>query len=80
MLAEKTYQATSVGATGTMTYGGLVAVGLGPDPIAGYEAFAVELAKMEGMENQGLVTITYRHRESQTGKKYVDVFRFTRLK
>ena len=51
MLAEQTYKATAVGAAGTMTHGGLVTAGVGPDPIAGYEAFAVEVAKMEGMED-----------------------------
>lgn len=80
MLAEHSYKVTAVGATGTMTYGGGLSVGVAPDPIAGYEAFAEEVAKMEGMEDRGFVTITYRHRESQTGKKYVDVLRFTRLK
>ena len=80
MLAEQIYNATAVGAAGTMTHGGLITVGVGPDPIAGYEAFASEVEKMEGMEDQGFVTITYRHYESQTGKKYVDVLRFTRLK
>ncbi len=80
MLAQLTYKKTAVEAQGTMAHGGLTTVGTPPDPIAGYEAFADEVAKVGAMEAQSLVAITYRHQESQTGKKYVDVLRFTRLK
>lgn len=63
-----------------MTYGSIISVGGINDPIKGYESFADEVAILEDMEAQGLVDITYRHNESSTGKKHLDLVRFTRLK
>lgn len=79
MLAQKTYDATAIGAIGTMTYGGMVAVGQVDDG-AGYERFAAFVRDLEAMEGQGLVRIESKHRESTTGNRYVDLVRFTRLK
>ena len=79
MLAQKTYDATAIGAIGTMTYGGMVAVGQVDDG-AGFERFAKFADDLEAMERQGLVRIESRHFESQTGKRHVDMVRFTRLK
>lgn len=80
MLAAKAYKDTVVGEIGTMTHAGLVVVGGPLNPIAGYEAFAAEVARLEAMERQGLVTIISRHTESLTGKRYVDIVKFKRLK
>lgn len=79
MLAQKTYDATAVGAVGTMTHGGMIAVGQAADD-AGYERFASFVADLEAMENQGLVRIESRNHESQTGQNHIDQVRFTRLK
>lgn len=79
MLAQKTYDATAIGAIGTMTYGGMAAVGQVDDG-AGYERFAAFVRDLEAMEVQGLVRIESKHRESTTGNRYVDLVRFTRLK
>ncbi len=80
MLAKKTYLATAIGGTGTMSYSGMTSFGSGGAPDAVYEAFAVEFAELEDMESQGLVTITYRHEESQTGKHYMDLVKFLKIK
>jgi hypothetical protein len=79
MLAQKTYNATAIGAIGTMTYGGMVAVGQ-VDDRAGYERFDAFVGDLEAMERQGLVRIESKHLESGTGKRHVDMVRFTRLK
>lgn len=79
MLAQKTYDATAVGAIGTMTYGGMIAVGRAADD-SGYERFASFVADLEVMEAKGLVRIESRHHESQTGQRHIDQVRFTRLK
>lgn len=79
MLAQKTYNVTAIGAIGTMTYGGMVAVGQVDDG-SGYERFATQVGDLEAMEHQGLVRIESRHFESQTGKRHVDMVKFTRLK
>lgn len=79
MLAKKTYDATPVGAIGTMTYGGMVAVGQVAGA-TGYERFASFVADLKSMEVQGLVRIESLHHESQTGKRNIDMVKFTRLK
>lgn len=78
MLATKIYEATSIGAVGSMTMSGLVSVGVKADE-SGYERFAVEVAELEALEAEGKVRIDSRHRESATGRHYVDMVRFTRL-
>lgn len=72
--AKEAYLATKVGETGRITYGGSA------KDIAGHEAFAAEVGVLEGMEDQGMVEITSRHHEKQTGKNYVVVAAFKRLK
>lgn len=72
--AKKTYLATAVGDVGTMTYGGPT------NGLAEYERFANEVGVLEGMEDQRVIEITFRHRESQTGYRFVDIVRFKRLK
>ena len=79
LLAQKTYNETVIGGVGTMTYGGMVSVGLVDDG-SGYESFAAFVRDLEAMERQGLVRIESKHLESQTGKRHVDMVRFTRLK
>lgn len=78
MLAKKTFDATAIGGIGTMTMSSLVSVGVGADE-SGYERFAAEVAQLEAMEQQGKVRVEFRHQESSTGKRYVDLVRFTRL-
>jgi len=57
----------------------MVAVGQVDDG-AGYERFATFVGDLEAMERQGLVRIESKHVESGTGKRDVDMVRFTRLK
>lgn len=81
MIAQKLYSNTAIGAVGTMTYGGVVSVGAGvPDQESGYQRFATQIAELETMEINGLVRIDFRHHESSTGKRNIDLVRFTRLK
>lgn len=79
MLAKKTYDATAVGSVGTMTLAGLVSVGSSPDE-SGYERFAAEVASLEALEREGKVRIDNMHQESGTGRRHVDIVRFTRIK
>lgn len=78
MLATKAYEETAIGAIGTMTFGGLISVGVSADD-SGYERFATEVAALEEMERDGRVQIESRHHESSTGARHVDMVRFTRL-
>jgi len=45
-----------------------------------YERFKGEVEELEQMENAGLVKITLRHHEQTTGRRYVDLVRFRKLK
>ncbi len=74
MLVKKIYEETAVGAVGTLTYGGV------SNDAEEYEAFADHVADLESMEGAGLVQIIYRHRESTTGSRFVDLVQFTRLR
>jgi hypothetical protein len=44
------------------------------------EAFRNDIAELEAMEADGEVEITYRHTEATSGRKYVDLIRFRRLR
>lgn len=72
--AKNAYLATPVGDVGTIAYGGST------NGLAEYERFANEVAVLEGMEDQRVIEITFRHHESQTGHRFVDIVKFTRLK
>ena len=43
------------------------------------ESFQVFVDELDAMEARGLIDITLRHKESQSGKSLVDLVRFTRL-
>lgn len=78
MLAKRTFEATPIGGLGTMSTSSLLSIGAGVDE-SGYERFAAEVAVLEAMEQDGLVRIEFRHRETSTGNRYIDLVRFTRL-
>jgi hypothetical protein len=44
------------------------------------EAFQDILRQLDTLETAGLIEITDRHRESQSGQRYVDLVRFRRLR
>lgn len=53
-----------------------------PSSLQGFDLqrFQDVVDELDAMEQQGLITISLRHRESQTGQQYVDLVRFTRNK
>jgi hypothetical protein len=73
MLAQDTYEATAPGHTGTIRFSGKT------DDVEAWEDFAVEVRVIEHMVRQGLLTVSFRHVESQTGRRHVDMVTFTRL-
>lgn len=81
MSAQTEYSKTPIGGSGTMTYGGKENVGIGAkDKEIGLQEFSVQIAELEMMELNGLVRIDFRHPEAGTGKRYIDLVRFTRFK
>lgn len=74
MLADNLYRDTEPGAEQTLTYH----EGFG-NP-SSYETFVLELERLDELAEQGLIQITYQHKESQTGHHFVDVVRFKRIK
>lgn len=81
MIAQKVYNSTAIGGMGTLTATSEVSVGAGsPDAESGYQRFAAQVAELETMELNGLLRIDLRHPENGTGKRYIDLVRFTRLK
>lgn len=73
-IASMLYKDTAVGASAWLIYGGA-----STDPGA-REQFAGQIRELEAMEREGLVRITLRKEESQTGSRHVDRVRFDRLK
>jgi hypothetical protein len=45
-----------------------------------YERFKGVVEELERMEDAGLVSVTLRHNEQTTGRRYVDLVRFRKLK
>jgi hypothetical protein len=83
VIAQKTYAATAIGGSGTMTFarGAVTGPGASAVPLSEqYLRFAGEVTGLEAMEAQGLLKIDFVHRESTTGSRYVDIVRFTRIK
>lgn len=70
-IARKTYEKTPISTTGSMQASSIP---------ADLEAFQAVVAQFEDLEAQGLIDITTKHRESQTGKHYVDLVMFKRLR
>ena len=73
MTAKDVYLATPIGGTGTLTCEDR------PLSISDYERFAREVDVLKGIEDQGLITITLKHPETGTGRKFTDLVRFKRL-
>lgn len=73
MLAQDTCDATAPGDTATIRFDGST------DDLEAWEDFAVQVRVIDHMVRQGLLTIGFRHVETQTGRRYVDMVTFTRL-
>jgi ribosomal protein S19E (S16A) len=68
--AREKYEATAVGATAILS----------PAPRQSDEAFQSDVREIQRMEAEGLVTITKEHRESESGRRLIDLIIFTRLR
>lgn len=69
--ASNTYEKTKVGMTGSMhTSSGIDAE---------LEAFQTIVDDFNRLESEGLIEITTRHTESQSGRHYVDLVKFKRI-
>lgn len=71
-IAQNICDKVKVGANGTCTAG---AVG-----VSGLEAFQAVVDEFEALEAAGTVAIIERHRENQSGHRYVDQVRFRRIR
>lgn len=79
-IAQKMYEKTQLNTEQTITADSMVAVGEGASKYEHYERFALIITELKAMEVKNLITITYSHPESQTGKKFIDVVKFIKLK
>lgn len=68
--AREKYQATAVGATAT----------LHPAAKQSDELFQSDVREVQRMQEEGLVTITNEHRESESGRRLIDLIVFKRLR
>lgn len=69
-IAQEILRKTPIGSEGTVELGGLQGFDL--------RRFQEVVDELDAMERHGKITISERHRESQTGQRYVDFVRFTR--
>lgn len=68
------YRRLEIGEVGSLTYQGQT------EDVDRWERFARKVRRVDEMEAEGLVQITFRHRERQSGFNHVDVVRFKRLR
>ncbi len=70
-IAKKVVEKTVIGETGT----------IGPDSHSEehLERFHDVVKQFDSLEKQGQLKISYKHKESSTGNKYVDLIKFVRL-
>jgi hypothetical protein len=74
MNGEKIYNSLTVGELGSLSYQGRT------DDAANWLRFAAKVEQLEQMEIAGLIRITRRHREGQTGNEHIDMVLFRRLR
>lgn len=48
--------------------------------LAGMREFQLVVADLEIMESEGLIQLTTKHQEKQTGQRMIDLVKFVRLK
>ncbi len=70
-LAREVYESTQIGHIESMRAGTTT-----PDDL---ERFQAVVREFENMEAEGLIQITMKHPESQTGKHFIDLVMFKRL-
>lgn len=70
-IARKAYEKTPVGTTGSMQ--------AGSTSLADLEAFQEVVRQFEDIEAEGLIEITTKHPETQSGKRLIDLVMFKRL-
>lgn len=77
--ARKLYETAPIGSVITFNVASLVAAGsqIGEDA---YAKFSAEIDVLTTLVDQGLVEIMFRHHESSTGKRHIDLVKFRRLK
>lgn len=68
--AREKYEATAIGAT----------VILSSAPRQSDEAFQSDVRDVQRMAAEGLVTITKEHRESESGRRLIDLIMFSRVR
>jgi hypothetical protein len=49
------------------------------DDHAAWARFAEKVGELDAMEAEGLIKITNRHREAQSGRSYIDMVLFMRM-
>jgi len=74
MNADYIYRRLEIGEVGSMSYQGKT------EDADRWERFARKLQRVDEMEAEGLVQITFRHRERQSGFNHVDMVRFKRMR
>lgn len=70
-LAREVYERTEIGHTGSMRAGSTAPGDL--------DQFQAVVSESESMDAEGLIQITMKHPESQTGKHFIDLVMFKRL-
>jgi len=74
MNADYIYRRLEIGEVGSLTYQGQT------EDADRWERFARKLLRVDEMQAEGLLQVTFRHRESQSGFNHVDMVRFKRLR
>lgn len=69
-LAKQIYEKTAIGSDGSVQVSG-----------SGFEidAFQGVVVDLDHLADEGLIEITFRHHEAQSGHRYVDWVKFKRL-
>lgn len=77
--SQKVFDGTPIGGVGTLKAKSSMGPGGPTSALDAYEQFESVVAEFEEMERAGLIRITLRHPESQTGHRYIDLIKFQRL-
>lgn len=79
-IAKGIYDMTPVGKQGQAEPGGAVTVGRASRPFEALEEFQVVVDELEEMHRTGLIKIILRHQESTSGRRFIDLVQFLKLK
>jgi hypothetical protein len=78
-IGKEIYDRTNVAEVGTAVASTGVTVGGNSSPFEPFERFHRVINELEQLEQAGLISITERHQETSTGKRYIDLIRFRKL-